>query len=179
MGIYKSFIEGLTGEYNAIEFGSNRGEGLEFYLSIKGLLKWVTRYANMFSGTGEIIRVDWESDKPMFLYSTSISCNLDKIYIRNEYVKTSEGTLKTDGIKPFRSITQFNTEKYSTLVEELKTQANPGTHPSIYPSLGNLNNVYVNIIYLSEALAQKAIIRTIKLQSENSFKPYAMESIKL
>lgn len=154
MAGYKDFIKGLEGEYNVIEYGGAGGVGAELYLSVRGVLKWISKYPNMFSGTSQILKVDWESDKPMFTYSTVVSCNLEKIYIRNDYVGTSKGTVESIG--PFKPITQFNAQRYSNLAEELEGEANVTVHPSIYPSIGNLNNVYVNVIYLSEILAKKS-----------------------
>ena len=159
---YGDFIKGLEGEYNVIEYGGTGGVGAELYLSMRGVLKWISKYPNMFSGTSQILKVDWESDKPMFTYSTVISCNLEKIYIRNDYVGTSKGTLEKgtseilESIGPFKPITQFNAQRYSDLAQELKKEANVTVNPSIYPSIGNLNNVYVNVIYLSEILAKKS-----------------------
>jgi len=152
--IYAEFIKGLEGEYNVVEYGGTGGVGAELYLSVKGVLKWISEYPNMFSGTSQILKVDWESDKPMFTYSTVISCNLEKIYIRNDYVGTSEGTIEAIG--PFKPITQFNAQRYTDLAGEFKKEANVTVNPSIYPSIGNLNNVYVNVIYLSEILAKKS-----------------------
>jgi len=156
--VYTKFIKDLEGEYNVIEYGGTGGVGAELYLSVKGVLKWISKYPNMFSGTSQILKVDWESDKPMFTYSTVISCNLEKIYIRNDYLGTSKGTIdpKREYIGSFKPITQFNAQRYSNLVQEFKEEANVTVNPSIYPSIGNLNNVYVNVIYLSEILAKKS-----------------------
>jgi LAS superfamily LD-carboxypeptidase LdcB len=156
--IYAEFIKDLEGEYNVIEYGGTGGIGAELYLSVKGVLKWISKYPNMFSGTSQILKVDWESDKPIFTYSTVISCNLEKIYIRNDYLGTSKGTIdpKRENIGSFKPIKQFNAQKYSDLAQELEGEANVTVNPSIYPSIGNLNNVYVNVIYLSEILAKKS-----------------------
>jgi len=163
MARYTEFITGIRGEYNVIEYGGNGGAGAELYLSIKGLLKWISEFPNMFSQTSQIVKIDWESDKPMFMYSTTISCNLEKCYMRNQYLGTSRGTIggnakaeETGGISYFRPIEQFDALKYNKLQDKLKEEANATTYPSIYPSLGNINNIYVNVIYLSEILAKKS-----------------------
>ena len=87
---YTSFIDDIRfGGFNAIEYAD---EGLEMYISFQALLRWVSKYPNMFSGKEQIIEIDWRVDKPMFIYSTTISCNLQKCYIQNEYLNTTLGT---------------------------------------------------------------------------------------
>jgi len=81
----KSFIEKIKKDsyrgFNAIEYADG---GMELYLSFKALLEWTNINVNLFSDDTEVIKIDFESNKPMFMYSTSISANLQKCYIRNQ-----------------------------------------------------------------------------------------------
>lgn len=77
--------------YNAIEYADG---GLELYISFKSLLEWTNINLNMFSEGVEIIKIDFDSDKPMFMYSTTISTNLQKCYVRNSYLGTTKGTFE-------------------------------------------------------------------------------------
>jgi len=153
-GTYTSFINDIRfGGFNAIEYAD---EGLEMYISFQALLRWVSKYPNMFSRKEQIIEVDWRSDKPMFIYSTTVSCNLQKCYIQNEYLNTTLGTLTGNGtgIGRFDSISAFNDPKFTKNKEDLEKEANPITNPSIFPSIGNINYIYLNINFLSQLLTK-------------------------
>ena len=164
----KSFIEYIKkAEYagfNAIEYADR---GLELYLSFETLLEWTNMNLNMFSAGVEIIKIDFESDKPMFMYSTTISTNLQKCYVRNSYLGTTEGTLKQTATNtvpaPFKDIDYFKTEELrqlnTTLNTPLKTEAGSyeitseeGAIRRIYPTIGNISNIYLNAIYIDEQL---------------------------
>lgn len=151
---YTSFIDDIRfGGFNAIEYAD---EGLEMYISFQALLRWVSKYPNMFSGKEQIIEIDWKADKPMFVYSTTVSCNLQKCYIQNEYLNTTLGTLTGNGtgIGRFDSISEFNDPEFTKKKEDLEKEANPTTNPSIFPSIGNINYVYLNINFLSQLIAK-------------------------
>ena len=164
----KSFIEYIKkAEYagfNAIEYADR---GLELYLSFETLLEWTNMNLNMFSTGVEIIKIDFESDKPMFMYSTTISTNLQKCYVRNSYLGTTKGTLEqttsTTAPPPFKDIDYFKTNELrqlkTTLNAPLKTEAGPyeitseeGAIRRIYPTIGNISNIYLNAIYIDEQL---------------------------
>ena len=151
---YTSFIDDIRfGGFNAIEYAD---EGLEMYISFQALLRWVSKYPNMFSGKEQIIEIDWKVDKPMFIYSTTVSCNLQKCYIQNEYLNTTLGTLADNGagIARFDSISEFNDSEFIKKKEDLEKEANPTTNPSIFPSVGNINYVYLNINFLSQLITK-------------------------
>ena len=151
---YSSFIDDIRfGGFNAIEYAD---EGLEMYISFQALLRWVGKYPNMFSGKEQIIEIDWKTDKPMFIYSTTISCNLQKCYIQNEYLNTTLGTLTGNGtgIGRFDSISEFNDPEFTKKKEDLEKEALPVVNPSIFPSIGNINYVYLNINFLSQLLTK-------------------------
>lgn len=147
---FKTFIEeiqkpNLSG-VNAIEYANG---GQEIYISFQVLLKWIGENVNLFSNEEEIIHIDWKSDKPMFTYSTSVSCNLQKCYIRNPYLKTTPGTFNpSSGISPFQTITHF---KGSSPVKNIQTG-----EQEMYPVVGNINYIYLNIMYLSKTLIEES-----------------------
>ena len=98
MSNFQTFINTVKGPdfggFNAIEYANG---GQEIYLSFKALLKWMSENVNLYSNGEEIIKIDWKSNKPMFLYSTSVSCNLQTCYIRNPYLNTTAGTISESG----------------------------------------------------------------------------------
>ena len=156
MGTYTKFIEGIKGYefggFNAIEYADG---GQEIYLSFKALLKWIGENINMYSNEEEVIKIDWESNKPMFMYSTSVSCNLQTCYIRNGYLDTTPGTINSTntGIGSFRPIETFDNDaddKYGKLIFAARKDANVNSDPSLYPYIGNINNIYLNIAMLSQ-----------------------------
>ena len=156
MGTYTNFIQEIKGYefggFNAIEYADG---GQEIYLSFKALLKWIGENINMYSNEEEVIRIDWESNKPMFMYSTSVSCNLQTCYIRNGYLDTTPGTISSTntGIGSFRPIETFDNDaddKYGKLIFAARKNANVNSDPSLYPYIGNINNIYLNIAMLSQ-----------------------------
>lgn len=153
---YKGFINTIStddfGGYNAIEYADG---GLEYYVSVQAVLKWIGEYANLISNGSEIIHVDWESDKPMFMYSTTLSCDLGKCYVRNAYLGNSVGTFDSkSGIPKFRNINAFKDEKYASLNQTLKEEAGEIVDISIYPQVGNINYIYLSTYYLSQLITE-------------------------
>jgi hypothetical protein len=170
--MYKAFIDTIKQNnfrgFNTLEYSSPTSEsgGQELYISFKTILRFTAENLNLFTGTEtsktEIIKIDWESDKPMFLFSTSISCNLQKCYIRNSLLKTSIGTLyspnteDTGSIAPFSEIDYFRTPQIAELKESMVITAPADTtSPRIYPSIGNINNIYINAGYLLKILIRE------------------------
>jgi hypothetical protein len=168
--MYEDFIETIKQNnfrgFNTLEYSApsaNTG-GQELYISFKTILRFTSENLNLFSGTSnsaenQIIKIDWESDKPMFMFSTSISCNLQKCYIRNSLLKTSIGTLysgNASSIAPFHDIDYFRTQELTALKNStVITSATATADPRIYPSIGNINNIYINAGYLLEVLLRE------------------------
>jgi LAS superfamily LD-carboxypeptidase LdcB len=152
---FKTFIDEIRkyelSGVNAIEYANG---GQEIYISFQVLLKWIGENVNLFSNGEEIIEVDWKSTKPMFIYSTSVSCNLQKCYIRNTHVGTTPGTYNsfTGDIAAFRPITSLNSVVYTqtTVKQEVNGER------EMYPMVGNVNYIYLNIAYLSRTLIQES-----------------------
>jgi len=153
--------EKTYGGFNAIEYADG---GLEVYLSFKALLEWTNSNVNLFSDTEELIKIDFESDKPMFMFSTSLSANLQKCYIRNTYLNTTQGTLfRSPRLErnatlpaPFNDISAFNQSRLRTLKESLDSDGQKVSTDSnltyIFPTIGNINNIYINAAFLSGQL---------------------------
>lgn len=162
--MYEEFIETIKQDsfrgFNSLEYSDG---GQELYVSFKTILRFTAENLNLFAGTqgssgDEIIKIDWESDKPMFMFSTSISCNLQKCYIRNKLLQTSPGTLSTstaqDLFPPFHEIDYFTVEKLTSLKDSMAVSTL--TSPNIYPSIGNINNIYINAGYLLNVLLKES-----------------------
>jgi len=171
---YSTFIEDLkqNGDVNAIEYADG---GYEPYISLQGLLKWISLAdnINIFSQGKPIVNIDWESDKPFFTYSTTISANLNKCYVRNEYINTSEGTISSKsyiftsstfnisnkfskGYQAFKPFTSFKNTELQALQSSAESKAGNPPKYSIFPTVGNLNNVYLNLAYLLEELTKSS-----------------------
>ena len=153
---YKGFINTIStddfGGFNAIEYADG---GLEYYVSVQAVLKWIGEYANLISNGSEIIHVDWESDKPMFMYSTTLSCDLAKCYVRNAYLRNSRGTFNNkSGIPSFKNINTFEDIKYASLNQTLKEEAGTIEDTSIYPQVGNINYIYLSTYHLSQLITK-------------------------
>ena len=154
---YKEFIDTIRTSkfsgFNAIEYANG---GQEIYLSFQSLLKWIGENVNLFSNNQEIIKVDWKSNKPMFLYTTSVSCNLQKCYIQNRHIGNTLGTYSQSrvNIAPFQSIQHFTeTETKYTYTSNINTSEDT---LSMQPMVGNINYIYLNIAYLSETLIRES-----------------------
>ena len=168
--MYEDFIDTISKNdfrgFNSLEYSDGvEGSGQELYVSFKTILRFTAENLNLFTGTAkstkkQIITIDWESDKPMFMFSTSVSCNLQKCYIRNSLLKTSIGTLYSpseSGIAPFSDIDHFYLTKLNTLRDGFRTASNTTDGiPAIYPSIGNINNIYLNVNFLVEVLIKES-----------------------
>ena len=156
-GTYTDFIESIRtkefGGFNGIEYSDG---GFEPYISFQALLKWVGEYPNLFSAEFPIIKVDYESDKPLFIYSTSISCDLSKCYIRNGYLKTTLGTFDPSIAPSFKNINTFTDGNYGVLNSTLKEEAGVIEDISMYPQIGNINFIYLSVSYLSELILKQS-----------------------
>ena len=156
-GTYRNFIESIKtdefGGFNGIEYSDG---GFEPYISFQSLLKWVEEYPNLFSAKFPIIKVDYESNKPLFMYSTSVSCDLSKCYIRNGYLKTTLGTFDPSIAPSFKNINTFTDDKYGRLNSTLKKEAGVVEDISMYPQIGNINFIYLSISYLSELILKQS-----------------------
>jgi hypothetical protein len=147
MGQYTAFIEEITekdfGGVNVLQFSD---AGAEIYISFQTLLKFTSEYINLVGpDDAPVVKIDWESEKPFFAYSTSVSCNLLKCYLCNDYVGTTDGIYEKSKFKPF---TQFENTAIKKLQESMEKAAEPKDY-SIYPTIGNLNYIYLNVAYLS------------------------------
>ena len=154
-GQFKTFIDEIRkyelSGVNAIEYADG---GQEIYLSFQVLLKWIGENVNLFSNGEEIIEMDWKSNKPMLMYSTSVSCNLQKCYVRNTNVRNTPGTYSsfTGDIAAFRPITSFEGTKY-----EQNNSVQPANGKLVMtPMVGNINYIYLNIAYLSTTLIKES-----------------------
>ena len=154
---YTDFIDSIKtsefGGFNGIEYSDG---GFEPYISFQALLKWVGEYPNLFSAEFPIIKVDYESDKPLFMYSTSVSCDLSKCYIRNGYLKTTLGTFDPSIAPSFKNINTFTDGNYSVLNSTLKEEAGVIEDISMYPQIGNINFIYLSVSYLSELILKQS-----------------------
>ena len=156
-GTYTDFIDSIKtsefGGFNGIEYSDG---GFEPYISFQALLKWVGEYPNLFSAKFPIIKVDYESDKPLFTYSTSVSCDLSKCYIRNGYLKTTLGTFESKIAPSFKNINTFTDGNYGGLNSTLKKEAGVIEDISMYPQIGNINFIYLSVSYLSELVLKQS-----------------------
>jgi hypothetical protein len=164
MGLYTDFITQTVKsvEYRGANILQYDDGGGELYISFQTLLKFLEDYVNLKSDGKSIVKIDWESDKPFFAYTTSVSFNLLTCYLYNDYVKNSPGSFFQDGVATFHPFTQFSLVTSTAIIElqkTLETEAGttenetPPTY-SIYPTIGNLNYVYVNAGFISEKLLE-------------------------
>ena len=138
---------------NFIEYKDGGGE---IYISFKTLLKFLDTYTNLESRGKPILKIDWESDKPFLAYSTTVSCNLQKCYVFNSYLDTTDGNFsKGSVLSPFEEFRAFQQgSKITALNTTLRQEAGDPTKYSIYPVIGNINNIYLNAGYLSTQLTE-------------------------
>lgn len=158
MGQYTDFI-GKTiltpgfGGANMLQYGDKGGE---IYISFQTLLRFIGEYINVVDKSNKpILKIDWESDKPCFAYSTTISCNLSKCYVYNNYVGTENGAFEQEGIAPFRPFTEFQDSAITALQSTLTKEADAEDF-SIFPSIGNINYIYINVGFLSDLIFESS-----------------------
>lgn len=164
--MYTSFINEVVKDVkyrgaNVIQYDDGGGE---LYISFQVLLKFIEDYINLKSQGESIVKIDWESDKPFFAYSTSVSFNLLTCYLYNDYVQNSAGSFSTNGVANFQPFTFFSKEQNQTIInlqETLKKNAKTtiGEDPkkySVYPTIGNINYIYVNAGFIAKTLTEGA-----------------------
>lgn len=156
-GTYNKFIEEFKKvKYRGFNFIEYADGGGEIYISFQAFLKFLNDYTNIQSGGEPMIPIDWESDKPFFAYSTTISCNLLKCYVKNSYIGTTDGAfVEMGGIAAFAAFTDFSesSKNIQELQAQFKKEAAPENY-SIYPTIGNINYIYLNIGYISELIVK-------------------------
>ena len=154
MGQYSDFIaktvkDSAFGGANMIQYADAGGE---IYISFQTLLRFLNEYINIVDKNKKpILKIDWESDKPCFAYSTSISCNLLKCYVYNNYVETTNGAFSQEGIGLFKPFTEFADSDILAVQEALTKEAEAVDY-SIFPSVGNINYIYLNVGFLSDLI---------------------------
>ena len=166
MGLYSTFIDEVVKDVdyrgaNVIQYDDGGGE---LYISFQVLLKFIEDYINLKSEGESIVKIDWESDKPFFAYSTSVSFNLLTCYLYNGYVNNSAGSFSQNGVANFQLFTAFSKEKNQGIIniqEDLKKQSGVtiGADPkqySVYPTIGNINYIYVNAGFIAKTLTEGA-----------------------
>lgn len=156
MGIYSSFIQEMVKsvKYRGANFIQYADSGGELYISFQTLLKFIAEYITLVDQNDQaIVKVDWESDKPFFAYSTSISCNLLKCYLYNDYVGNEDGAFYQDDSATFHPFTFFEDQSLKNLNTELGKKADAPEY-SIFPVIGNINYIYLNVGFLSEVLTK-------------------------
>jgi len=174
MGEYTVFIDTVTkSEYyrgaNILQYSDGGGE---LYISFQVLLKFLEEQVNIKSDGKSIIKIDWESDKPFFAYSTSVSFNLLKCYLYNNYIPNSDGAFDQSGVYTFQPFTYFNSSKskpdYITnrqaqlgdkinTINDKYTQDNPTDKVyKTYPQIGNINYIYLNAGFVAEQMTKQA-----------------------
>ncbi len=189
MGQYTTFIEEIakTAKFRGANMLDFADSGQEMYISFQTLLKFLDDYVNLESnfstqGTGgkSIIKIDWESAKPFFAYSTSVSFNLLNCYLYNDKVSTgtgdpgtSDGQFSQDGVFTFYPFTEFPTDtneagistiidaqsnltgsEYLKSIQDVFEQSATPKNFSVYPTIGNINYIYLNCGMIAKAIVK-------------------------
>ena len=155
MGEYSNFINEIKGaDYRGTNFIEYNDKGGEIYVSFQVILRFLNEYVNLNSNGKPIIKIDWKKDKPFYAFSTSISSNLLKCYIYNDYVGTVQGGITDGGVATFQKFTIFSDATISKLQETLKKEAGSPTDKSIFPTIGNINYIYLNTGYVAELVTK-------------------------
>jgi hypothetical protein len=181
MGEFKTFIDQVTQStyYKGANILQYSDGGGELYISFQVLLKFLDEYVNMKSNGKSVISIDWESDKPFFAFSTSVSFNLLKCYLYNNYVPTSDGAFVQNNIQPFEAFNKFTTApvtstqdgKTTVIVSQQQADQNKkieainskyaqnkpaGKAYLTYPQVGNINHIYLNAGFVAEQMTKQA-----------------------
>tara|TARA_R110000868_G_scaffold38425_2_gene134457 strand:+ start:111 stop:2042 length:1932 start_codon:yes stop_codon:yes gene_type:complete len=154
---YSNFINEIKGvDYRGTNFIEYNDKGGEIYISFQVLLRFLNEYVNLNSNGKPIIKIDWKKDKPFYAFSTSVSSNLLKCYIYNSYVGTVQGGIVDGGVANFHPFTYFTDAKFKPLQDTLKKDAGSPTDTSIFPTIGNINYIYLNAGYISELVTKES-----------------------
>lgn len=174
MGEFTDFIKEVTqSQYyrgaNILQYSDGGGE---LYVSFQVLLRFLEEQVNIKSNGKPILKIDWESDKPFFAFSTSVSFNLLKCYLHNSYIPNSDGAFSQQNVYTFHPFTQFSTP---TAKPDFQTQEQAVASGKIveindqytkkyptdkvyrtYPQIGNINYIYLNAGFVAEQMTKQA-----------------------
>jgi murein DD-endopeptidase MepM/ murein hydrolase activator NlpD len=165
MGEFSSFIEKIKGaDFRGTNFIEYNDLGGEIYISFQTLLYFLDEYINLSSKGKSISKIDWESDKPFYAFSTSISTNLKKFYLHNDYIGNTDGSIDVNGIFTFNSFRTFTNSTFSSTNTDLEKDAGNPPALSLFPQIGNINYIYLNIGYLSELISKGDVDNKISLK---------------
>jgi murein DD-endopeptidase MepM/ murein hydrolase activator NlpD len=154
---YSNFINEIKGtDYGGTNFIEYNDKGGEIYISFQVLLRFLNEYVNLNSNGKPIIKIDWKKDKPFYAFSTSVSSNLLKCYICNDYVGTVQGSIVDGGVALFYPFTYFTDTKIKQLQDTLKKDAGSPTDNSLFPTIGNINYIYLNAGYIAELVTKES-----------------------
>jgi murein DD-endopeptidase MepM/ murein hydrolase activator NlpD len=163
MGEYTDFISKIKGaEFRGVNFIEYQDEGGEPYISFQTLLYFLDEYINIGSKGKSIVSIDWESDKPFYTFSSVFSSNLKICYVYNSNINLSDGSLSANGVATFQKFDVFKEDKFKKLNATLKKESTvPDGTTALYPQIGNINYIYLNLGYLSNLIIKD------KTDSEN------------
>jgi len=174
MGQFKKFITEITqNQYfrgaNVLQYSDGGGE---LYISFQAFLKFLEEEINIKSNGKPVIKIDWESDKPFFAFSTSVSFNLLKCYLYNPTVGNSDGAFAQNNVFTFHPFTAFakvegkppflteaqaqQSEKITAINTAYKKDIPADNILRTYPQVGNINYIYLNAGFVAEQMTKQA-----------------------
>lgn len=154
MADFQQFIKDHTNAtYRGMNWITYIDGGVEMYISFQVLLKFISENLNLFSSNSPIVNIDWESDKPFYALSCHISTDLQTCYLYNDKLKIEDGSNPNPNIATFHPFTQFSDSNLTVVNSNLRSDSGATSEDYVYPQVGNINYIYLNVGYLSGIIA--------------------------
>jgi len=154
MADFKQFISDHTkADFRGMNWITYKDGGVEMYISFQVLLKFISENLNLFSSNKEIVSIDWQSDKPFYALSCHISTDLTVCYLYNDKLKIEDGSNPNSEIATFHPFTYFTNDDLKVVNANLRSESGATSEDFVYPQIGNINYIYLNVGYLSNIIA--------------------------
>jgi hypothetical protein len=154
MADFKKFITDHTkADFRGMNWITYKDGGVEMYISFQVLLKFISENLNLFSSSNPVVNIDWQSDKPFYALSCHISTDLTVCYLYNERLKIEDGSNPNPNLATFHPFYFFTDDTLKVLNSNLRNESGATSEDYVYPQVGNINYIYLNVGYLSQIIA--------------------------
>jgi len=154
-------LNGIPDDTGVLFFKGVNSEGDEksnvrIYLSVYGLLRFIEYDTLIFIDKNPLINIDYE-DKPCLALSSQVSSDLRICYIyrTDANLSTVNSYHPTNKFRDFLGLSGSLADINIDLAAKSNASSIPQGKIAVYPQVGNINNIYLDINYLSTIISEK------------------------
>ena len=154
-------LNGIPDDTGVLFFKGVNSEGdeksnIRIYLSVYGLLRFIEYDTLIFIDKNPLINIDYE-DKPCLALSSQVSSDLRICYIyrTDANLSTVNSYHPTNKFRDFFGLSGSLADINIDLAAKSNASSIPLGQIAVYPQVGNINNIYLDINYLSTIISEK------------------------